>query len=191
MTPRTALPFAAALLLAMPTSGLAQTRTLTVGSGSRIQFVSEAPLETITGVSSSVRGEVRVDPTDLRQTRGRVEVPVASLRTGNDLRDEHLHGSGWLDAGQFPTATFEVTGVEGADRLNPGESTRVRVQGRFTIHGVTRDVRAQARVRLTDDGLRVQASFRIQLSDYGVQISAPVRLKVSNEIRVNVTLRAS
>ena len=40
------------------------------------------------------------------------------------------------------------------------------------------------------DTIRAQASFRIRLTDYNVSIPLPVRLKVSNEIRVNVAIRA-
>ena len=118
------------------------------------------------------------------------------MRTGSDLRDEHLRGSDWLDAGSHPRATLEITGVEGAASLTPNEVHRVTIRGRFTLHGVTRDITAQAQVRLipaagdTPTLIRAQASFGIELSDYGVSISAPVRLKVSNQIRINVTIRA-
>ena len=182
----------------------AQARRFQVAraSGSRIQFVSDAPLERTTGVSDAVAGELQVDPAALASARGTVRVEIATIRTGIDLRDEHLRGPDWLDAGHHPQATFEITGIEGAAALAPGEMTRVTLRGRFTLHGVTREISAPAQVRympLTDelraqgatgDIIRGQASFDIELSDYQVSISAPVRLKVSNTIRVNVTIRA-
>jgi polyisoprenoid-binding protein YceI len=182
----------------------AQARTFRIqrGGGSRIQWISDAPLERITGVTSAVFGEFQVDPANLAATRGQVHVEIASMRTGIDLRDEHLRGPDWLHAQRFPRATLEITGVEGAARLNPNETIRVTIRGRFTLHGVTRDVSATAQVRLvplndemraqgfTGDLIRAQAQFQIQLSDYGVSISAPVRLKVSNTITINVTIRA-
>ncbi len=171
--------------------------------GSRVTFVSDAPLETINGVSSRVRGEITFDPGNLSSVRGRVEVPVASLRTGIDLRDEHLRSDAWLDAEQHPRAVFEITGVEGASRLRPNQEVRLTIRGRFTIHGVTRRVTARARVKwipLTEemraapgidgDVLRVRARFRIRLTDFGVEVPTVVRLKVSNEITVTANLRA-
>jgi polyisoprenoid-binding protein YceI len=182
----------------------AQTREFEIRNdgGSRIQFISDAPLETITGVSSHVTGEVHVNPNDLSSARGTIRVRVASIRTGVDLRDEHLRSDNWLDAENHPNATFEITRVEGASRLEPNQSTRIRIHGRFSIHGVTRNVTANARVRLIPlndelrrahidgDVIRAQASFRVELEDYDVSVPLPVRLKVSNEIRVNVTIRA-
>lgn len=182
----------------------AQARTFTARNdgGSRIQFISDAPLETITGVSSHVTGELTVDPSDLSSARGTIRVRVASIRTGIDLRDEHLRGDGWLDAQRYRDATFEITRVEGASRLQPNRDVQLRLHGRFSLHGVTRNVVANARVRLVPlndelraaridgDVIRGHASFRIELEDYNVSVPLPVRLKVSNEIRVNVTIRA-
>jgi len=182
-------------LLAIPVVAYAQARTFTVGSGSRISFTSAAPLETINGTSSRVSGTLSVNPSNLSSVSGRIEVPVSSLDTGVDLRDEHLHGSGWLDAARFPTAVFEITGVEGATALQPDVEARVTVVGRFTLHGQTRPVRAETRVKLvTTEGpqhLRVRSRFTVNLPSYGVTVPALVRAKVSDNITVNVTLRAN
>ena len=182
-------------LLAIPVVAYAQARTFTVGSGSRISFTSTAPLETINGTSSRVSGTLSVNPSNLSSVSGRIEVPVSSLDTGVDLRDEHLHGSGWLDAARFPTAVFEITGVEGATALQPDVEARVTVVGRFTLHGQTRPVRAETRVKLvTTEGpqhLRVRSRFTVNLPSYGVTVPALVRAKVSDTITVNVTLRAN
>lgn len=180
----------------------AQAREFRVTSGSRIQFVSDAPLERITGVSNDVSGTVTVDPANLAATRGTVSVPIASIRTGMDLRDEHLRGSGWLDAARFPNATLEITGVEGASALVPNQVVRLTIRGRFTVHGVTRDVTVQAQVRwirasdelrsqgIEGDLIRAQASFDVNLPDHQISVNPLVRLKVSDRIRVNVTVRA-
>lgn len=189
---------------ALPAAAEAQARAFRIqrGGGSRIQWISDAPLERITGVNTAVHGELQVDPANLASVRGTVEVDIAQMRTGLQLRDEHLVGSDWLDAERHPRATLEVTGIEGATALRPNETQRVTIRGRFTLHGVTRDITAGAQVRwmpaseelrgqgVQGDLIRAQASFEIELSDYQVSISAPVRLKVSNTIRINVTIRA-
>lgn len=172
----------------------AQARQFEVpDGGGRIQFVSDAPLETITGRSSTMTGRVSVEPEDMSSWSGTLYVPVASIRTGDDLRDRHLRADNWLDAGRYPNATFEITRVEGASRLEPNQVTNLRVRGRFTIHGVARDITARARVRLDGDQLHIRASFTVHLPDHNVSVPALVRLKVSDDIRVNVSvdMRAS
>lgn len=185
------------VVAAVPQIAAAQARRYEVQRGeSRIQWVSDAPLERITGVNSAVHGSLQVDPQNLASARGTVHVDVAEMRTGIDLRDEHLRGPDWLDAGTHPRATLEITSVEGAAQLTPNEVQHVTLRGRFSLHGVTRDITARAQLRLipatgdTPALIRAQASFDIELADYEISISAPVRLKVANQIRINVTIRA-
>jgi polyisoprenoid-binding protein YceI len=181
----------------VPAIGAAQARTFSAASGSRIQFVSDAPLERITGTSSTVSGSITVDPANLSSVSGSIRVPISSIRTGDDLRDEHLRSDSWLDAATTPDAIFEITAVEGATALTPGEVANVTLRGRFTIHGHTRDITARAQVRyLPADGstpalIRAQARFSVELPDYGVSVNPLVRLKVSDHIEVNVTIRCT
>lgn len=192
--------FGAAATLLVCATAYAQSRSYSVseGSGNRVQFTSDAPLERMTGTSSAVSGTFTVDPANLSAARGSVEVRVATLRTGIDLRDEHLRSDTWLNASAFPTARFEVTSVSGASSLVAGTETRVRLGGTFTIHGRSRPVSANARVTWVADpsgagagSIRVRAHFTITLSDYGVSIPEIVQLKVSNTIGVDVSFRAN
>jgi polyisoprenoid-binding protein YceI len=198
------LTLAALLGFGFASVASAQARTFEIRNdgGSRIQFISDAPLETITGVSTHVTGSLTVDTNNLATARGNVAVRVDSIRTGIDLRDQHLRAENWLNAAAHPNATFEITRIEGATRLEPNRAANVRLHGRFSIHGRTHEIVANARVRLipvtdemrenhvTGDTIRAQASFRVLLTDYDVSVPAVVRLKVANEIRVNVTIRA-
>ena len=169
----------------------AQAREFNV-TRARVSFKSDAPLETINGVSSRATGSVNVDPSNLSSASGTITVPVASLRTGIDLRDRHLRGEDWLDAGSHPNATFEITSISGARSLTANQDARLRITGRFTLHGVTRDVTADVRAKWDGgNGLRARARFTIQLDQFNVSINPAVRLKVSNEIQITFDVRAS
>ncbi len=173
---------------------------------SRVTFQSDAPLETIDGVSTDTQGSFTINVNNPSQgPSGRVSVTVNSLRTGSDMRDEHLRGGMWLDAAHNPNIVFEVLRTNLSAPLQAGTAVSGTVSGRFSLHGVTRDITAPVTVRLVPlsaehaamaqfgvnaDMLRVQSEFRINLTDYGVSVMAPLRLKVSNEIRVRVDLTA-
>ncbi|QQR91147.1 MAG: YceI family protein [Myxococcales bacterium] len=180
-----------------------QQFTIKDDGGSRIQFVSDAPLETITGVTSHVNGHIIGDPGQLSSVKGKVSAQVKSIKTGIDLRDEHLRSDSWLDAKKYPKATFEVKKVTGAKAIKPNKSIKAKVHGVFTLHGVSHPVVADTSVRwvpLTEemkkipgmegDVLMIQGSFKIKLTDYKVSVPTIVQLKVSDEIEVNVNLRA-
>ena len=198
---RFALALASLGLVLVAGSAEAQSRTFTATSGSRIQFVSDAPLERTTGTSTTVNGSITIDPTNLASVSGHISVPVTSLHTGSDLRDEHLHSSTWLDAPAHPDATLTITSATGATSLPAGEVVRLQLHGTFSIHGVTHDVTIPAQVRylpasdelrsqgITGDLIRAQAQFTVMLPDYNVSVGPLVRLKVSDTITVNVTIR--
>ena len=158
-------------------------------------FVSDAPLETMTGVTKKVTGTVIFDPRDLSRTRGTFRVPVGSMRTGNDLRDDHLQSENWLDAKRHPHVVFEIVEVTGAKSIKPKRKTKVNVRGKFTAHGVTKLIDARATVRWApaegggQDELRIRADFVATLEDHHVSVPSIVRLKMANEIAVSVDLR--
>ena len=185
-----------AVCMAVPSISQADATTFRVRDDgkSRVTFVSDAPLETMTGKSSKVTGSVTVDPADITKTKGSFEVPVVSLRTDNDLRDEHLQGDGWLDAKKNPKIHFEITkvilGKKGSRELKKNKATKVQVRGKFTAHGVTKPVTANGTVKWSDDSLRIQATFIATLEDHHISVPSIVRLKVANEIGVSVDLRA-
>jgi polyisoprenoid-binding protein YceI len=157
---------------------------------SRVQFVSDAPLEKITGVGHALTGDIELDPTAVQATKGKLELEVASIRTNIDLRDQHLRGPDWLDAAKYPKIKFEIKKVSGADTLPPNKPVELEVLGKLSMHGVTRDERAKATVRwIPGEGVRVQAEFKVSLPEYKVSVPALVRLKVSDQIALNVMLR--
>jgi polyisoprenoid-binding protein YceI len=71
-----------------------------------------------------------------------VDAPVSTLVTGNGHRDKDLNKS--MESDLYPTIRFNLTGVTpGAER---GDTVDVVLQGRFTIHGVTREASIPATV---------------------------------------------
>lgn len=189
--------FALAFALAFTGRAAAQTKTFKIDDkgGSSIQFVSDAPLEKFTGKSSKVSGEITVDPAKVeKSTKGELKCDVATIKTNLALRDEHLAGENWLDAKKYPQAKLVITKVSGADKLKPNDVTDVKVSGKFTLHGVTKDISTTAKVRYipgSKGALRVVSTFTVHLEDYKVSIPSIVALKVSPDIVVNIDLKAS
>jgi len=185
-----------AACMAVPAVSQADATTflLRADGTSKATFVSDAPLETMVGKTSKVSGRLTVDPADITKTTGSFKVPVISLRTDNDLRDEHLQGDGWLDAKKTPHIHFEVTevilGKRDSPELKPGKDRKVQVKGKFTAHGVSKPVIAKGTVNWSGKQLRIKADFTVVLEDHNVSVPSIVRLKVANDIAVSVDLRA-
>jgi polyisoprenoid-binding protein YceI len=185
-----------AVCMAAPAISHADATTYRVRNDNRssVTFVSDAPLETMTGKSSKVTGSITVDPADITKTKGSFKVPVVSLSTDNDLRDEHLQGDGWLDAKKYPNIHFEITevvlGKKDSRELKKNKGTKVQVKGKFTAHGITTPAIATGFVTWSGGSLQIKAELTAKLEDHDISVPSIVRLKVANEIAISVDLRA-
>lgn len=169
-------------------------------SRNQVSFFSTTPLEDITGISNAVKGKVTFNVADVKSLKGSISIPVASLKTGIDLRDEHLRSDNWLDAETYPEITFMIKKV--ADiKVTADSKLEAKVTGDFTAHGVTKEVVAnvsmtyldeseQTKQRAPGDLLGVQATFNIVLSDYGVE-NMIVGQKVSENIEISINIVGS
>ena len=162
-----------------------------------ITFESQADIETIIGTTMVAKGTIKAD---LEKGTGSVtlSVPVASMKTGIDMRDEHLRSKDWLDAAKFPDITFVSKKVEAAkDAKN-----RVTVTGDFSMHGVTKEMtvtvewkelpaEAVQKAKFPEGRwLKYSTEFDVKLSDHGVKIPDFVVGKVSETWKVKISLFA-
>lgn len=188
--------FVALTLLVASAVAFGRPATFTIAAGGAnarplATVESKTAVETFVGRTNAVSGRITFD----RQRRtggGAIEIDAATLDTGIPLRNEHLRGEQWLDTAKHPKIRFVVTRTQhlGGDRY--------RVVGKFTMHGVTRDLTTEATVRLAaasartrqlgfrGDVLNVQTRFVIKLSDYNIEIRGQAVGKVSNEVTINL-----
>lgn len=161
-----------------------------------VTFESETDFETILGSTREIRGSAVVDfEGGLAQTS--LEVPVDTLRTGIDLRDEHLRSGMWLDAKKHPTISFVSTSARKID------DTRWEVSGTFSMHGESRELSTTVEVRPIPAGvakqaglgkgdwIRITAPFEIKLSEFGVKIPKKPAQRVNDTWKVKVQAFAS
>ncbi|MBI3071985.1 MAG: YceI family protein [Deltaproteobacteria bacterium] len=201
------LSVAMMLTLGFASAAFAETKTFTAkpNGWSRVTFESDAPIESIVGVSTKVEGTIEVDPAAAKEgTKGKIEIDVASLNTGIALRDDHLRSKMWLDAEAHPKLTFELEKIKGIGALKAGKYVKGKARGKLTVKGQTREVTLPVRVGLFEipegmkkqmpelkgDLLRVSTQFELKLSDYGVQVPAMLGMKVSDKIKIRVDVSA-
>jgi len=187
-------------------SAMASTFAISPGGLSQAMFNSNAPLESITGTSNAVSGQVDVDlqnPTDVTAT---IAIDATSFRTGIEDRDQHLRGENWIDAAQYPEIQFEITSVsipEGAV-LSPAVPVQGQVTGNLTFHGVTREITAPVEATyyvldeetraagqmtgLTNNVLRIETEFDLTLADYNISIPPVLSLKMAETITLSLRL---
>lgn len=170
------------------------------GGRNQATFFSTTPLEDINGLTNTVKGNVTFNVNDLTSLKGTISVPVASIKTGIDLRDEHMRSEDWLNANAYPEITFSIKSISEI-KLLADNKAEAKIKGDFTLHGVTREVTAdanltfldeseQTKMRAPGDLLGVQAKFNVKLSDFGVK-NKIVGQKVAEVVEVGVNMVGS
>ena len=154
-----------------------------------IHWLSSAPMEKIKGTAGVVTGVLKLDPRALKSLKVEVKSEVASMKSGNPMRDEHLRSPGWLDAKRYPHLEFKLSEVVSVKRRK-GAAT-ITAEGMFTCHGVSRPLRVRAELKWNKRLVKITTAFSIALKDYGVKGSqGVVGNKVGRTIQINATLYA-
>jgi len=174
-----------------------------------VTFKSRAPLEDIVGTSNQVVGKLFFDPMKPASGgSGMLRVPVASLDTGIPLRDEHLAGPDWLDAGGSPDISFTIVEVKNVKPLKVTDAAKtfdVVAVGDFSLKGKTRRISVPARItwlkesdatkkRQPGDLLAVRTTFSVALADFGITGPAGMDIigsKVGETVSVELSVVAS
>jgi len=138
-----------------------------------------------TGVSGRV-----VVAHDMADSSVEVDIDMASVESGSQVRDEHIRSADLFDVENHPTAHFRSTSVEWL-------ADRGTVNGDLTIHGVTRrvplDVVFEGHVRDPWGGDRAvfSARTRVNREDFGITWNQALEaggLLVSREVQIDINL---
>lgn len=156
---------------------------LTIVPGdSEVVVGAKSTVHAIDGKAAEVAGSVDVDAQS-RLVGGRIEVPVAGLRSGNPLYDAELQRR--VDARRFPKIVGEV------QQVTPlGDDGLFRVVGGVTFHGVTREIEGELLVRPDGDRLTIEGEHVFDVRDFGVKPPRILMLRVEPTVRVRVRLVA-
>ncbi|MBV8375331.1 MAG: YceI family protein [Candidatus Eremiobacteraeota bacterium] len=121
-----------------------------------------------------------------------VSIDARSIDTREEQRDAHLRSADFFDVERYPQLTFESSRIEGT----PQDFT---IDGKLTIHGVTRDVTLTAafegRAQDPWGGVRVgyAAHGTISRKDFGLTWNAALEtggVAVGDEIRIELNVEA-
>jgi polyisoprenoid-binding protein YceI len=97
----------------------------------------------------------------------------------------------YLETKKYPRAVFEgATLVSGGNRALAGDP-KFEVEGNFTLHGVTRRLRANVEVTQADARtLAFQATFKVPLADYHITRPKFLFLKLGEVQEVEISGKA-
>lgn len=167
-----ATAIAAAALVPLSQAQAADYQIDTEGQHAFVQFkINHLGFSYILGTFEEFDGQFSYDADDVDASSVEMEVQVSSLNTNHAERDRHFLSSDFLNASEYPTATFTSTGFE-----STGENEGV-VTGDLTLHGETKEI--EMPVTLMGEGDDPWGNYRagfegstmLTLSDFGIDMS--------------------
>jgi len=141
------------------------------------------------GMFSGFEGEIMFDAENPAASSVNVSMPVMSMFTGWEKREEHFMSDDFFGASEGDMVTFTSTGIEvtGDDAA--------KITGDLTMNGVTKSVvldttlnqKADAHPMNNKPWLGFDATTTLLRSDFGVDKFAPY---VSDEVEVKISIEA-
>lgn len=110
-----------------------------------------------------------------------VKIDTTSLWADNKKLEGHLKNADFFHVNEYPESTFTSTSVQPAD----GEEGKYMVTGKFTLHGVTKELEFPATVTISEKGLILKSEFKFDRTDYDINFDPD---KVNKEVSVHVTV---
>ena len=160
------------------------------GAPNQVVFTSKATAETFQGKTDRLSGRITLDPTQVSDSvTVYMEVDLASLNTGLGKRDQHMREN-HLETKKYPKAIFQGATLrsENDGKLVAGTPAKFDIEGAFTLHGVTRRMRATVEVLLQNDRtLQFKTEFPVALAAHKIERPKFLFLKLADVQQVAVT----
>jgi polyisoprenoid-binding protein YceI len=129
------------------------------------------------GEFSGLKGTIRFDPSNLASSGFDCTVDVATINTGNGMKNTHAKGEKWLDAAKYPVIRFTSKSVRKSD-------SGFEAAGTLDLHGVQKDII----IPFTFKDNVFEGEFEVNRLDYNVNTAEPKRgaavLKISLKVPV-------
>lgn len=113
-------------------------------------------------------------------------VPMQSFEFANATMQKHYNSKKFLDTKQFPKSTFKgkIADLSAVNFKKDG-SYEVKVPGKLTLHGVTKDIIGSGTIIVKDGKVSAKSTFDLTLADYNIVFE---KGKPSSNIAKTITI---
>lgn len=164
-------PFAALAIISASAFTAVKSIDWKIADSYSIKFEGGDPSGEFTGL----KGTISFDPNNLASSKFSTSIDVASINTGNGMKNTHAKSEKWFDAEKYPTITFNSSSISKA-------STGYQATGTLSMHGVEKEVT----IPFTFDNNIFAGSFEINRLDYNINTAEPEHGSAKFKVSVSV-----
>ena len=154
--------FAAFAIISVSAFSVIKSQDWKISEDYSIKFTSKDP----SGVFRGLKGNVSFDEKNLATSKFDVTIDVASINTGNGMKNTHAKSDKWFDAEKYPVIKFTSSEITST-------ANGYQAKGTLEIHGVKKDIVLPFTFQKTDNGGVFNSSFDINRLDYNINTAEP------------------
>lgn len=151
-------PLAALALLGASAFTVIKSQDWKISDSYSIKFDGGDP----SGEFKGLKGTVSFDPNDLPGSKFDATIDVASINTGNGMKNTHAKSDKWFDADKYPTIKFTSSSIT---KTPSGYAAA----GTLDMHGVQKAVN----IPFTFDNNEFKGSFQVNRMDFNINTAEP------------------
>ena len=166
-------PLAAIIILFASAFTFIQSQDWKIADNSSVKFDGGDP----SGEFSGLKGTLKFDETDLAGSKFDVTLDVATINTGNGMKNTHAKSEKWFDAAKYPTIEFTSSSIAKT-------ATGYEAKGILNMHGVQKEIVLP--FNFADNVFT--GNFEVNRLDYNINTAEPehgaAKFKVSISVPV-------
>jgi polyisoprenoid-binding protein YceI len=129
------------------------------------------------GIFEKMKGNISFDENDLASSKFFLSIDVASIATGNWLKNRHARSDNWFNAEKYPSINF-------TSQKFSKSGSGFQVEGTLDMHGIKKTIT----IPFSFSGNTFKAKFSVNRIDYGIGTLEGMSKKVSNEIKLEISI---
>lgn len=151
---------------------------------SSIEVAVKATMDPFTAKLSAYDAALTADASPARIASAQVKFRFLDVKTGKDKRDAEMHK--WQQTDQFADCLYVM------EKLAPAGGDNFTATGKFTLHGVTKEISFPIAIRFQPDGsCKLDSDFPLDTQDYGLPVFRKFALlKVDPLLKIKIHLEA-
>lgn len=164
-------PLAAIALIIVSAFTVIKSQDWKIADNYSIKFDGGDP----SGQFSGLKGTISFDPNDLATSKFDASIDVATINTGNGMKNTHAKSAMWFDAEKYPAIKFTSNTIT---KTAAGYETK----GILDMHGVQKEIT----IPFTFNNNTFSGSFEINRLDYNINTAEPNHGSAKFTVDINV-----
>ncbi len=164
-------PFAAIAIIIASAFTVIKTQDWKIADNYSIKFDGGDP----SGEFKGLKGVISFDPNNPAASKFDVSIDVATINTGNGMKNTHAKSEKWFDAEKYPAIKFTSSAITKT-------AAGYEAKGILDMHGVQKEIS----IPFTFSNNVFNGSFQINRLDYNINTAEPAHGAASFKVSISV-----